>query len=175
MKTLNCVRATATAIVAILLVTAALICVRVYADTAASPTPSAKLTGKVIGTPGSYNNTGADISKVFDGDINTFFDAPESTNGNGDWVGLDLGTPKTITKIRFAPRAEFPDRMIGGKFQGSTTADFAKPVDLYVITDSPKVNQYTEVTTLLSKGPFQYVRYLSPDGGWGNVAEIEFY
>ncbi|MDR3707811.1 MAG: discoidin domain-containing protein [Capsulimonadaceae bacterium] len=136
---------------------------------------STKLTGKVIGTPGSYQNGGSTIDKVFDGSLDTFFDAPESTNGNGCWVGLDLGKAVQITKIRFVPRSDFPDRMIGGKFQGSATADFAKPVDLAVVKTSPDVGKWTDITTLLSSAAFQYVRYLSPDDGWGNIAELEFY
>ena len=52
-------------------------------------------------------------SKVFDGDIASFFDAPEGTNGNGVWAGLDLGEGKdaAVTKIRYYPRADFPARL----------------------------------------------------------------
>ncbi|HEY3329308.1 MAG TPA: discoidin domain-containing protein [Capsulimonadaceae bacterium] len=152
--------------------------IRAHADAAPKADQAAaakKLTGKVIGTPGSYGGGGNDISKAFDGDITTFVDAADATNGNGTWVGLDLGTAKAITKIRFVPRSEFPGRMVGGKFQGSATADFAKPVDLFVIKDEPAVGKFTDLTTLLSKASFQYVRYLSPDDGWNNVSEIEFY
>jgi len=39
--------------------------------------------------------------KVFDKDIETFFDAP---HGSDVWVGLDLGRPVNIGKIRFFPR-----------------------------------------------------------------------
>ncbi len=145
------------------------------ADAPVAPAAAKKLTGTAIGTPGSYQDGGNTIAKAFDGDINTFFDAPESTNGNGTWVGLDLGSAKTITKIRFVPRSDFPGRMVGGKFQSSTTKDFVKPVDLFVIKDEPAVGSFAELKTLLSKDAFQFVRYLSPDDGWGNVAEIEFY
>jgi len=145
-----------------------------FADSGAAT--NQKLTGKVIGTPGQWQGDPQyDITKAFDGDTNTFVNSAESTNGNSCWVGLDLGAPKVISKIRFVPRSDFPDRMTGGKFQGSATPDFAKPVDLFTIVDQPKVGEFTQAATLLSKDAFQYVRYLSPDDGWNNVAEIEFY
>jgi hypothetical protein len=62
-----------------------------------------KLQGTVIGTPGSYGNSSNTIDKVFDGNINTFYDAAERDNA---WVGLDLGKPVNIRKIRFHPRTD---------------------------------------------------------------------
>ena len=135
-----------------------------------------KLTGKVLGTPGSYQDGGNDKARAFDGDTGTFFDAPEDTNGNGVWVGLDLGEGKdaAVAKIRYYPRSEFPARMVGGKFQGSSTADFSKDVvDLFTITDEPGADQWSETTKIASDNKFRYLRYLSPDDGWGNVSEIE--
>ena len=52
-----------------------------------------KLQGTVIGTSG-------DDSKVFDDDVDTFFEAASDTS----WVGLDFREPRQITKIRFLPR-----------------------------------------------------------------------
>ncbi len=137
-----------------------------------------KLTGKTIGTDGSYQDGGADKTKAFDGDTATFFDAPEATNGNGVWVGLDLGEGKdaTIAKIRFYPRTDFPARMVNGKFQGSDTADFSKNVvDLFTVDTEPTADQWTETTKIGSDKKFRYVRYLAPDDGWGNVSEIELF
>lgn len=135
-----------------------------------------KITGKVIGTEGSYQDGGNDRSKAFDDDNSTFFDAPEATEGKGVWVGLDLGEGKDaqVVKIRFWPRPDFPARMVGGKFQGSSTADFKEAVDIFVINDEPGVDQWTEAKQLKTDKKFRYLRYLSPDDGWGNVNEIEF-
>lgn len=55
-----------------------------------------KLHGTVIGTPGSWGNSGNTIYKAFDGNVNTFFDSPEVNNS---WVGLDLGTATGIHAI----------------------------------------------------------------------------
>ena len=54
-----------------------------------------KLTGKNIGTSGAWYNGMTTCDKAFDGNIYTFFDAPE---GKGDfaWTGLDLGKSQSI-------------------------------------------------------------------------------
>ncbi len=134
-----------------------------------------KLSGTVIGTTGSYQGVGNTRDKAFDGSVSTFFDAPEALNGNGAWTGLDLGTAQQINLIRYAPRATWEDRMIGGKFQGSSTADFSSGVvDLYTITTSPTAGVLASVA-ISNTTAFRYVRYLAPNGGWGNIAEAEFY
>ncbi len=59
-----------------------------------------KLQGTVIGTPGV--NTTRTNDKVFDGDTDTFFEAASEKS----WVGLDLGEPRRIAKIRYLPRTD---------------------------------------------------------------------
>src|SRR5205807_1264373 len=85
---------------------------------------ASKLAGTAIGSSGSFNNSGSTVDKVFDGDTTTFFDGANASNGNGLWAGLDLGAPRRISAARYFPRAGFSDRMTGGRFQGSTVADF---------------------------------------------------
>ena len=138
------------------------------------PSGFTKLAGKVIGTPGAFSNGPTDIAEAFDGSAETYVDAAESTGGDGCWLGLDLGAPKPVTRIRFYPRKNWTRRMTGGRFQGSDTPDFARPVDIYTLDDEPNNGQWTEITDLASVRPFRYVRYLSPEDGWNNVAEIEF-
>jgi hypothetical protein len=134
-----------------------------------------KLTGTIIGTTGSWNNDpNSTRAAVFDGNLNTFFDALEA---NGAWAGLDLGAgaSKLIGAIRYAPRAAWASgRMTGGKFQGANNADFSDAVTLHTVVGAPPANV---LTTQLVSHPngFRYVRYLSPDNGFCNVAEVEFY
>ena len=129
---------------------------------------SSKLAGAVIGTSGSYDGVST-IAKAFDGSASTFFDA---AGPNNSWAGLDLGTTRTITSILFTPRAGFESRMTGGIFQASSTPDFSSNVTaLYTIAAAP-----TGPTTIsITPGSaYRYVRYLSPAGSYGNVAELEF-
>jgi hypothetical protein len=131
-----------------------------------------KLTGSVIGTSGSYDNSGNTISKAVDGNLSTFFDGPTA---NGDWVGLNLGSAQTIGQISYAPRSGWASRMVGGTFQASNSATFSSGVvNLFTITSTPATGSLTTVTVNVS-GTYQYVRYIAPNGSYGDVAEINFY
>ena len=132
-----------------------------------------KLAGTIIGTPGSWNNSGNTITNVFDNNLNTFFDAPVA---NGAWVGLDFGAgvSNVITKINYCPRSGFESRMVGGIFQGANQANFSDAVTLFTVTKQPATGVFTPVS-ITNTSAFRYVRYLSPNGGYGNVAELQFY
>ena len=137
--------------------------------------PAGKLGGTVIGTAGSYgDNPAVTRAAAFDGRFDTFFDAPAT---DGAWAGLDLGRDhsKRVTAIAYAPRSggKFPERMKGGRFQGANKPDFGDAVDLFTVTEAPEAGVFTKVN-VSTPGRFRYLRYLSPDGGSANVAEIAF-
>lgn len=138
-----------------------------------SPAPIVKLAGTVIGSPGSWNNSGNTIAKVFDGNISTFYDA---MNATGDWAGVDLGnTNSTLVQIKYCPRATFAARMVGGQFQGANVADFSSGVvTLFTISAAPPDGVMT-VQTITNTTRFRYLRYLGPPNGFCNVAEVEFW
>jgi mannosyl-glycoprotein endo-beta-N-acetylglucosaminidase len=129
-----------------------------------------KLTGTIIGTAGSWSNQGDVKEKAMDGNTGTAFDAQEE---NGAWVGLDLGSAKIITAVRFFPRTNFTGRIVGGKFQGSNSADFSNAVTLATVSADPGAAYRTVAIT--DTGAYRYVRYLGPDGSHGNIAELAFY
>jgi len=132
-----------------------------------------KLAGATIGTAGSYNNSGNTITNVFDNSLTTFFDAPI---GNGAWVGLDFGAgaSNVITQINYCARSGFESRMVGGVFQGANQVNFSDGVTLLTVGAQPATGVFT-LAAITNTAAFRYVRYLSPDGGWGNVAELQFY
>jgi poly(hydroxyalkanoate) depolymerase family esterase len=132
-----------------------------------------RLTGAIIGTSGSWNNLGNTITNVFDGNLNTFFDAP---SGDGAWAGLDFGTgvSNVITQINYCPRSGFESRMVGGILQGANQANFSDAVALYTVVSQPVAGAFSSVS-VTNVTAFRYVRYLSPNGGYGNVAELEYY
>ena len=135
-------------------------------------TANRQLTGTIIGTDGSWNDGGATKKCVFDGSLQNYFDAPTSVA----WAGLDLGegVKAVITQIKYCPREAMPSRMVGGKFQGSNTADFSSEVTtLFTITSAPSVEVFTS-QNISSANSFRYLRYLCPSGGYGNVAEVQF-
>jgi fibronectin type 3 domain-containing protein len=132
-----------------------------------------KLTGTVIGTDSSFNNNGNTKAKAVDDNLGTYFDGPAA---NGVWVGYDLGADSTqaVFKIRYAPRTGYGSRMVGGVFQGSNVASFSTATTLFTIAAAPADNVYTE-RTITGTAAYRYIRYLSPNGGYANAAEIEFY
>jgi uncharacterized repeat protein (TIGR03806 family) len=135
---------------------------------------AALLTGVIIGTQGSWNNSGNTITNVFDGNLTTFFDAPDP--GNLDWVGLDFGpgVSATITSNAYCPRSTFSGRMVGGVFQGANAPDFSDAVNLFSLSAAP-VEGVMTVQPVSSSVPFRYARYLAPNSAWGNIAELQFF
>ena len=138
-------------------------------------TGPAKLAGAAIGTAGSYNNNGNTIAKALDGSLSTYFDAP-AASASGAWVGLDLGSARKVTQVRFAPRGGWASRMVGGRFQASNSATFASGVvDLHTITAAPTSGVLTTVNVNPAGAAYRYVRYLAPANSYGNVAEAQFF
>lgn len=139
----------------------------------ANPDTNYLLKGAIIGTPGSWSNSGNTVSNVFDGNLSTFFDAPDASS---DWAGLDLGASNqsTVSMIRYCPRAGWGIRMIGGKFQGANTSNFSDAVTLATVGYYPQDGVLTTIS-ITNNTPYRYLRYLSPVDGWCNVAEVQFY
>jgi chitodextrinase len=141
-------------------------------ETLVVTTNSPKLTGVILGTDGTWVNDGSDDkAKVFDGDINTFFDC---TTENFAWSGLEFSTPKVITSILFYPRFNGAQRMTNGVFQGSSTADFSSDVVTFYKIPVRPTEEWQGIIISLPTA-FKYIRYQSPVGGFGNIAEVEFY
>jgi F5/8 type C domain len=129
-------------------------------------------TPKASGTPIS-NFTPMSPSLAFDGSLVSFFDS----NVSGQWIGLDLGSPKILTYIRYASRIGFPDRLPNGMFQVSNSITFNTFVTLFTITSQPTDNVLTSTPTFTTTIPYQYVRYINPgtNAQWLSIAEIEIY
>jgi len=130
-----------------------------------------KFSGSIIGTSGSWSNSGNTIAKAFDGSLSTFFDGPDNS---GDWVGLNLGGSKVIGQINYWPRVGFASRMLGGMFQGDHTASFPTPVTLYTITTVPPDNGLVSSAVITNPTAFQFVRYIGPANANCDVAELQF-
>ncbi len=115
------------------------------------------LTGKAIGTGGSFHNLGNTIANVFDSNVDSFFDAPSST---GAWVGLDLGSATTVKQIQYVPRTGFESRMVGGEFQASNSADFSSGVvTLAKVSSTPPAGAPTVLNFSAVSG-YRFFRYM---------------
>ncbi len=133
-----------------------------------------QLHGTVIGTSGSWSNSGNTIAKVFDGNLNTYFDGPDNS---GDWVGLDFGAgvSNVIGQINYWPRIGWSARMLGGVFQGDNSLTFPNPVTLFTIATAPPENDVVTPQTITITKAFRCVRYAGPANGNCDVAELQFF
>lgn len=68
---------------------------------------------------------------------------------------------------------KYQKRMIGGVFEGSNDPDFRQKEVLFLIEKQPERLRTMAYSRSLT--PFRYVRYIGPEKGHCNVAEIEFY
>jgi formylglycine-generating enzyme required for sulfatase activity len=129
-----------------------------------------KLTGAGFGTPGSWSSQGSTFEKALDGNPGTFFDASINT---GAYVGIDTSRAVSTGKIRFYPRRDHTDRMIGGVFEGTNGDPVNGPyTTIYTIESDPSL-AWNEVSVDLKD--YRYLRYRGPTDSFGNVAEVEFY
>ncbi|RCW49006.1 alpha-L-fucosidase [Paenibacillus prosopidis] len=136
-----------------------------------APYGGEKLTGTPFGTAPGYDGSST-YDKAFDGEPGTFFDY---VNPNDGYTGIDLGegNAKTVNKIRFLPRLDYTARVTGGKFQGSNEGPDKGFVDLFTVNWTAD-NGWTEVP-VKDATPYRFLRYVSPDNGYTNMAEVEFY
>lgn len=97
-------------------------------------------------------------------------------DGSAHRLSAEPGRPQTIVVTRKFPVLQriqmFAGRMIGGRIEAADRADFADASLVHeitgwsILTDSVKVED---------RSPHRYWRYLSPEGAYGNIAELEFY
>jgi hypothetical protein len=65
--------------------------------------------------------------------------------------------------------------MVGGQFQGANVANFSSGVvTLFTVASTPPDGVMT-VQAVTNAASFRYLRYIGPAGGYGNVAEVEFW
>lgn len=102
---------------------------------------------------------------AFDGDITTYVDDNDPTSG---YTQLDFGSPKNVSMIKYYPRVNNANRMVGGTFLGSNNG--TNFTTIYTINSTPAYD-WNSVTVNVN---YRYIRYLSPTNGYCNVAEIEY-
>ena len=131
---------------------------------------SNKLTGTMIGSLSSINYG---VYNAFDSNPSTCYHSRDSSM---TWVGLDLGSPKIITRIGYQPYSgsSGPSQMLLGVFEGANEPDFMDAIPLYLIAENPMADVMNYVNVNVSRG-FRYVRYLGPANSHSLVAELEFY
>lgn len=131
-----------------------------------------QLQGALIGTTGSAGNWGATRELAMDGSLKNYMDAWAP---DGGWVGLDLGAGvnAVITSVKYCPQPGGGNRLVGGVFEASNTADFSNVVNLFTITSAPASGVFT--TQGIGNGnAFRYVRFRALPNNYCTAAEVRF-
>ncbi|WP_370479011.1 LamG domain-containing protein [Tamlana flava] len=132
-----------------------------------------KLVGNaIIGHDGSWGNNPSNLKEAaFDGDINTYVDAPSPIG----FVGYDFGITRTakIYSIKYAPRPEFETRILGTEIRGSNDPSFRTYSVLHTISNMPVAGKFSEDLINASES-YRFICFYSSNG-FCNIAELEFY
>ena len=141
----------------------------------------------------AYDATDVSQPELWDSNLNSsrdslgsvgHFQFPTVTNGkvyvpdnHGNVMVYGLLSPPSplgatkVVQVRFTPRTGYASRMVGGVFQGSN--DGVNYTTFATVSQTPLENQ-PNVLASTSATPYRYLRYLSPNGGYGDIAELEF-
>ncbi|RAV27412.1 hypothetical protein [Sinomicrobium soli] len=76
-----------------------------------------ELKGEVTGFPEMKGFPDTPYQNAFDGDIGTYVHVPQKKDSIYSWVGLDVGSPKQLTKIQFAPRSDTNFILVGDTYE----------------------------------------------------------
>lgn len=127
------------------------------------------LKGESFGSDAWIGNAEVTYDKAWDGDANTFFDAETGSDG---YTATDLGEKHTgFNKIRISPRLGFDYRVVGAKIMGGDEKDGEYDL-IYEIKEEDVRSEKVNIKLPEMKN-YRYVKYVSPEEGYCNVAEIE--
>ena len=122
---------------------------------------------KIDGTP--IGTVPQQAAAAFDGNPSTTY---QTSKSDYSWVGLDLGTPHTITRVGWMP-VDSKSVMLG-MFQGANSPDFSDAVPIALIT-TPGQKLIMDYAIVDCSRGFRYVRYVGPAGSYCKISELEFY
>jgi hypothetical protein len=127
-----------------------------------------KTTPEAGAGPAMSGYGGGDYKMAWDGNTRTFYDYSKA---DGGWTQASMASDAPVTGIRWYPRENFLSRHVGGRFVG--VASNNEEVGLATIEVAKDGWNILNVTAGSDK--FHSVKYYAPNGGYGNVAEIEVY
>ncbi len=97
--------------------------------------------------------------------------ADNASSATGTLTASSTVSSSVLTQIRYCPRTYCANRMVGGKFQGSL--DGVNYTTLSTITATPTQGRLTTLP-ISTATVYRYLRYLAPNGSYGDIAELEF-
>lgn len=131
------------------------------------------LGGTAIGSAG-INSAAFLIDGLFD-DAHTV----STANANGEWVGIDFGSAKSVHQAWLYPRTGVLSRMVGGsKVQTSNSSTFASIVSEVTINDITAIQgQFLPIQFPVNGTitPTRYIRFLPAANQFCDITEMVVY
>ena len=141
-----------------------------------------KVFGAGVPYGGSDGRGGYD--KVWDGDVDTFFDCEKDCVD----TGVEFAAPTAVAALRFYPRGDCyrcckdpadtkgACRMVGGSFDGSTAGPTGPWTNIHTITEKPDEEAWTTVDIpTAQQQAFRWFRYTGNAQKNCNVAEVQVF
>lgn len=120
------------------------------------------LAGTVISSTSGWTNA---AQNALDGDDATYSYSSSASNA---WIGIDLGEKHVITGVEWKSAAAKSNATLLAVFEGANREDFMDAIPIYVVNQSDG-----SADVNVSRG-FRYVRYVSPNNAYCQVAEVRF-
>ena len=111
------------------------------------------------------------IKFAFDSNLETQFISKYASNG---WVGQNFRGSRIITRIDWGNKDEDQSNYLLGVFEGANSGGFEDALPLAMITKNGTVGIMNSITIYLRR-PFQYVRYVGPNGKYCKMGNIRIY
>ena len=96
--------------------------------------------------------------------------AATQLTGTADSGSIDLGTPQTVSKVRFLPNPSQPAAMTGVVFQGCATGPATGCATLATVAWNPATTDWRQLT-VSDPTAYRWLRYVGSASG----AQIQFY
>ena len=97
------------------------------------------------------------------------------TNGEIEYAIADETSLEEVTMRRKYHRSanvvNMERRLLNGRIQAANNRDFSDAETIYTIENL----EYPDLIPLSAVKPYRYWRYLSPDGSYGSIAELQFF
>ena len=97
------------------------------------------------------------------------------SNGQLEYIIVDLSATEDITlRRKYYQSANVVDmerRLLGGRIQAANNPNFSDAVTLYTVENL----EYPDLIPLSPEKPYRYWRYLSAEGSYGSIAELQFF
>ena len=111
------------------------------------------------------------IKYAFDNRLATQFHSESESYG---WIGINFREKNIITRIEWGVSDTNHSTYLLGIFEGANEKNFEDAIPLQMITSNGVLNEMNSID-IQTKKPFQYFRYIGPNGQYCKMNNIKIY